>query len=85
MPLATVLGPGPGSQRYRSSPHPNQSPNEMSRGPGSDCFGRGLYRYSVLLFAMFNEARKLEQLFNSFKFGADTFTDDPAADGNKVM
>jgi hypothetical protein len=34
---------------------------------------------------MFNEARKLEQLFNSFKFGADTFTDDPAADGNKVM
>lgn len=38
------------------------------------------------LFAMFADIRHLEELtYNSFKFGADTFTDNPAADGNKVM
>jgi hypothetical protein len=33
---------------------------------------------------MFDDVRKLEELFNSYTFGASTITDNPAVDGNKA-
>ncbi len=33
---------------------------------------------------MFDDARKLQQLFNDIKFGFQTISDNPAVDGNQV-